>query len=329
MKRRLFVQKTSMTAAGLTLLGLHSCSKGSDNTENQNSEETIETAASPALFFELSLAQWSLHSQIRGGQIDFLDFAKKGEYFGVKALEYVSQLFPDEKFTDDILKELNQRADEHGMVNHLIMIDHNGDLGVLNETERMQAIENHKQWIDAAATLGCSTVRVNMEGDGTEDEIKTAGVDSLGQLSEYASQHNINVVVENHGGLSSNVDWLVSVLSEVNMDNCGALPDFGNFCIEKQQNEAGEEECVNEYDRYKGVELLMPYAKGGVSAKAKKFDDQGNEVNTDYTRMMKIVKDAGFSGYIGIEYENDIADEEDNGIMKTKELLIREGSKLG
>jgi len=323
MKRRNFVQHSSAAFAGLSLLGLTNCGSSDNKSTEQNSSETEN-----ALFFKLSLAQWSLHSQIKNGTLQHIEFAEKASEFGVDGLEYVSQLFPNEKFTDELIKEMNLRAEGEGLANHLIMIDHNGDLGINDSNERQQAINNHKQWIDAAAALHCQSIRVNMAGDGTNEEIIMAGTESLSALSEYAAQYNINILVENHGGFSSNIDELVKIFQQVNLPNCGALPDFGNWCIQKGKDEEGKEKCINEYDRYKGVKLLMPHAKGGVSAKAKKFDENGNELTTDYTQMLKIVKDTGFKGYIGIEYENDDADMEDKGIRMTRELLIREGKKL-
>ena len=319
MKRRNFVQNSSAALAGLGLLGLSQCS-------TPGKQEGTETASaeSPDLFFKISLAQWSIHSQIKKGTLKHIEFAEKAKSFGVEALEYVSQLFPDENFDDALLKELNTRAEGEGLVNHLIMIDHCGYLAINDETERKSSIEKHRRWIDAAAVLKCSSIRVNMEGDGTLDEIIANGTESLRTLSEYASQFDINVLVENHGGFSSDVDQLVKIFDNVNMSNCGALPDFGNFCIDKDEND----DCIREYDRYKGVELLMPYVKTGVSAKAKRFDEAGNEIDSDYSRLLKTVKDSGFTGYIGIEHETDDAEAEDEGIRRTKELLIREGSKL-
>jgi sugar phosphate isomerase/epimerase len=321
MNRRTFVERTSMTAAGISLLGLSACGKKTTEISSSDSTEIMNESAS--LFFKISLAQWSLHSQIREGRIGFLDFAKKGRQFEVEALEYVSQLFPDGKFSDKILKEVNLRADDHGLKNHLIMIDHNGDLAVLDDALRAEAVNNHKAWIEAAASIGCSSIRVNMKGNGTVQETIDYGAESMANLCEYARQFEMNVIIENHGGFSSNIDELVKLFEKVDMENCGALPDFGNWCLERKDGK-----CIKEYDRYKGMELLMPYARDGVSAKAISFDEEGNEVGTDYSRVLKTVKDAGFNGYIGIEYENDDPDKEDEGILMTKELLIREGSKL-
>lgn len=158
-------------------------------------------------------------------------------------------------------------------------------------------------------------------------------VDGLGRLSEYAATAGLNVIVENHGGFSSDGSWLASVMQQVGMDNCGTLPDFGNFCIVRGPRDAdGNRPCLEEYDRYQGVADLMPYAKA-VSAKAHDFDEQGNEKHTDFFRMMKIVLEKATPAwdatgrYVGIEYEGKELDQM-AGIAKTRALLERVRSEL-
>lgn len=264
------------------------------------------------LFFDISLAQWSLHKTLFGGKLDNLDFPEvAAKTFGIHAVEYVNQFFKDKAKDTAYLRDLLQRADDNGVKNVLIMIDGEGALGSTDEKERTKAVTNHYKWVEAAKFLGCHAIRVNAAGKGTPDEIKVAAMDGLGRLSEFAAQHDINVIVENHGGPSSHGDWLSAVLRGVGKDNCGSLPDFGNFY---------------EYDRYQGVTELMPFAKG-VSAKANVFNEKGDEANIDYRRMLRIVKDAGYRGYIGIEYEGDKLSEEE-GIKATKRLLERVGAEL-
>ena len=264
------------------------------------------------LFFDISLAEWSLHRTLFGGKLDNLDFPKTAaETFGIHAVEYVNQFFKDKAKDNTYLADLNQRAKDYGVTNVLIMIDGEGALGAPDDKERRQAIENHYKWVEAAKFLGCHAIRVNAAGKGTPEEVKAAAIDGLGRLSEFAAQHDISVIVENHGGISSHGDWLSAVLQGVGKPNCGSLPDFGNFY---------------EYDRYQGVKDLMPFAKG-VSAKTNVFDAQGNESNIDYRQMLQIVKDAGYRGYVGIEYEgNELSEEE--GIKATKRLLERAGAEL-
>ncbi len=295
---------------------------GGEASSESSGGGSSEQAAS--LFFDISLAQWSLNKAFfgRGGAekrdpMDFPTIAKNE--FGINAIEYVNQFYMG--MDGGFVQELKKRCDDAGVQSLLIMCDREGNLGDLDEAARIQAVENHYKWVDAAKELGCHSIRVNAAGQGTADEVKAAAIDGLGRLTEYGEQNSINVIVENHGGYSSDGQWLSSVISQVGSNYCGTLPDFGNFCMEY-----GENGCANEYDRYKGMEELMPYAKG-VSAKANAFDADGNETRTDFTRMLQIVKDAGFKGYIGIEYEGSELSEAD-GIMATKALLEKVGKAM-
>ena len=274
-------------------------------------------------FFEISLAEWSLHKELFSKKITNLDFpvvAKKE--FGISAIEYVNAFFKDKAKDTNYLNELLMRCNDNGVKNHLIMCDGEGNLGELDNAKRLQAVENHYKWVEAAKYLGCATIRVNAYGVGTAAEVKTAAIDGLGRLGEFASKVGINVIVENHGGYSSDGSWLSSVMKEVGEKNVGTLPDFNNFCLTRQGNK-----CVEEYDRYKGTLEMMPYAKA-VSAKSLDFDAQGNCIETDYVKMLKIVKDSGFKGYVGIEYEGDKVGEYE-GIKKTKALLERVRAEIG
>ncbi|MEE2738255.1 MAG: sugar phosphate isomerase/epimerase family protein [Planctomycetota bacterium] len=257
--------------------------------------------------FQLSLAEWSLHRSLQQNRLDNLDFAKvTREEFGLGAIEYVNTFFKDKARDDRYLVKLNTRASDHGVKQLLIMVDGEGDLGDPDSSKRKVAVANHHQWIEAAKQLGCHSIRVNARSKGSYEEQLKLAVDGLSALSEYGLKYGINVIVENHGGLSSNGRWLTAVLRRVNSPVCGSLPDFGNFY---------------EYDRYRGVEELMPFAKA-VSAKSHDFDEMGNETATDYFRMMKIVLQAGYSGFVGIEYEGTRL-KEYAGIHATKRLLER------
>lgn len=260
--------------------------------------------------FEISLAQWSLHRTIRSGKLDALDFAKvTKEKFGLDAIEYVNQFFKDKAKDAKYIAELKKRADEHGVKSLLIMCDGEGRLGDPDDAARTRAVENHYPWVDAAKTLGCHSIRVNAASEGSHDEQVKLAADGLRRLTEYGAKAGLNVIVENHGGLSSNGAWLAEVMKTVGHPRCGTLPDFGNFRVSADL----------EYDRYLGVRELMPYAKA-VSAKSHDFDDEGNERHTDYRRMMGIVLDAGYRGYVGIEYEGGRLSEE-AGIVATRKLL--------
>lgn len=267
--------------------------------------------------FKISLAQWSLHNAFFKKTQDPVDFAKiaKTEY-GIDAIEYVNQFYKDKKKNDDYLKDLKKRADGEGVKSVLIMCDGEGALGDADEGKRKTAVENHYRWVEWAVLLGCHSIRVNAQSSGSYDEQMKRAADGLRQLSEFAAKSKINVIVENHGGLSSNGAWLAATIKMVDLKNCGTLPDFGNFRVSNKE----------EYDRYKGVTELMPYAKG-VSAKTHDFDDKGDETHTDYRKMMKIVLDAGYKGYVGIEYEGTKISEPE-GIKATKKLLEKVQEEL-
>jgi len=255
--------------------------------------------------FRISLAQWSLHRALFDGTIDNLDFPREAKRtYGIDAVEYVNQFFKDKAKDLDYLGELSQRADDEGVTSLLIMCDGLGKLGDPDNTARTAAIENHFPWVEAAKRLGCHSIRVNASSTGSFEEQQKLAADGLSRLGEYAGQLELNVIVENHGGLSSNGDWLAGVMKLVDRANVGTLPDFGNFY---------------DYDRYRGVEDLMPFAKG-VSAKSHAFDPDGNETKTDYRRMLKLVIAAGYRGYVGIEYEGKELPEPE-GIRATKRLL--------
>ncbi len=283
-----------------------------------------EIMASPAkkLWFDISLAEWSLHKELYAKKITNLDFpgiAKKE--FGISIVEYVNQFFKDKANDTAYLNELLTRCKDNGVKNHLIMVDGEGGLGELDQATRNKAVENHYQWVEAAKYLGCKTIRVNAYGKGSYEEIAKAAVEGLSKLGEFASKTGINIIVENHGGSSSNGKWLSGLMKEVNMKNVGTLPDFGNFCIKR-----GKDDCEESYDRYQGTAELMPYAKG-VSAKTYDFDEKGNCIETDYTKILKIVKDSGFRGIAGIEYEGSKLSERE-GIKATKALLERVGPTI-
>src|SRR5262245_43256867 len=263
--------------------------------------------------FLISLAQWSLHRAFFGKKLDPMDFAKVAKQdYGIDAVEYVNQFYKGKAEDKKFAAELKKRADNNGVRSVLIMCDGEGALGDPDEKKRQKAVENHYKWVDLAKYLGCHSIRVNAQSRGSYEEQMRLAADGLRKLTEFGAKHDINVIVENHGGLSSNGEWLAGVMKKVDHPRCGTLPDFGNF---------------DKFDRYKGVELMMPYAKG-VSAKSYDFDDKGNETKIDYPRMMKIVLDAGYHGRVGIEYEGGKLSEPE-GIRATKKLLERIRTEIG
>lgn len=333
MKRRNFIRNSSQAGLALSLLGIYGC-KENKKQEVPAAENTMVTNE-VAPFFKLSLAQWSIHKMIREGGVDPYSFAEKAKNWGFEGLEYVSQLYnpelSDAEYSAEAMAAFvaksNAEAQKHGLKNVLIMIEGQGNLAVSDPKERMEAVERHYKWVDAAAAMGCHAIRVNLAGSDVPEEWKVNSVDGLTKLATYAKTKNINVIVENHGGLSSNAAMVADVMATVNMDNCGTLPDFGNFCIKRKDPNDYAAGCAEMYDIYQGVKELMPHAKA-VSAKSHDFDANGNDTGIDYKKMLQIVKDAGYTGFIGVEYEGSVLGEE-AGILATKELMLKVAKELG
>lgn len=259
---------------------------------------------------KISLAQWSLHREIFEGNLDNLEFAGTSKTeFGIDRVEYVNRFFRDKD--TGYIKEMRKRADDAGVKGLLVMVDGEGMLGDPDLPERIKSVEQHCRWIEAAHILGCHSVRVNPDSVGSPEIQMDLVVDGLTRLTAHGADYGVHVIVENHGGLSSNGKWLSEVIQKVNDPGCGTLPDFGNFRISNTEY----------YDRYTGVKELMPYAKG-VSAKSWDFDETGEETEIDFEKMLRIVYEAGYNGYIGIEYEGNRLSERD-GIIATKKLLER------
>ena len=300
--RRNLLKFAAVSAAGAAF----GCS-----TSNPSADSVAKDKKAP--LFKISLAEWSFHNaMLKDKSMDHLDFAKAARTeFDIDGVEYVNQMFMDKAKDQAYLADMKKRADDHGVRSVLIMCDREGDLGDPDEAKRKLAVENHYKWADAAKYLGCHSIRVNAKSKGSYDEQVKLAADGLARLSDYGATLGLNVIVENHGGLSSNGQWLASTIKATGKKNCGTLPDFGNFKISPTE----------EYDRYKGVSELMPFAKG-VSAKSHEFDEKGNETKTDYMRIMKIVLDAGYHGFVGIEYEGSKLPERE-GIKATLALLKR------
>lgn len=312
MKRNEFIKLSTLGLLGFSLAPSNSWS---------------ELLKDDELFFKISLAQWSLHRTLQSGKLDPLDFPVKARKdFGLDAVEYVNQFFMDKAQDKKWLSDLKQKCSDNDVKSLLIMVDGEGSLSSNIKSDRDRAVENHYKWIEAAQFLGCHSIRVNLHGEGSEQEWKKASVESLKGLTRFGMDHNVNVIVENHGQWSSKGELLSEVMAEVNLEQCGTLPDFGNFCIRRRDGDMWESPCVETYDRYKGVDEMMPYAKG-VSAKAHAFDEHGNETSTDYKKILSVVKSHNYSGYIGIEYEGPNADE-DQGIRNTIALLKKAGAAL-
>ena len=297
MKRREFIKQTAAATSAIALTGISS---------------SLISGCSKSNPFEISLAEWSLHRSLQSKEIDHLDFysVAKNE-FNISAVEYVNSFFFDKAKDQRYLNEMKLRASDLGVRSLLIMCDNEGNLGDPDLKKRTKSVENHYKWAEAAKFLGCHSIRVNARSSGSYDEQIELASDGLRRLTEFGEKLEINTIVENHGGLSSNGKWLSAVMDKVDHPRVGTLPDFGNFRIE------GDEW----YDRYQGMKELMPYAKA-VSAKSHEFDSNGNEIQSDYYKIMDIVLKAGYSGYVGIEYEGNVHSEIE-GIKLTRDLLIK------
>ncbi len=311
MKRRKFNKIVSSLSSGIILSNGYSCS-------NLNKVDK----------YGISLAQWSLHKMIKIDKtLNPIDFAQKSKELGYDAIEYVSTLYRPilEKLSiKEMTKKLINKSKEHDVKNLLIMVDDEGNLSSSNLSEIKEAIDKHKRWIEMASKLECHSVRVNLEGEDQLNKWKDNSIKGLSLLSEFASNYNVNIIVENHGGNSSIGKELAEVIKNVNLDNCGTLPDFGNFCIKRKNGSLYDGPCDIEYDKYEGMRDLMPYAKA-VSAKSYDFDPFGNETTIDFKKMMDIVDEFNYNGYLGIEYEGN-NHSEINGIELTKKLIQKYNS---
>lgn len=293
------------------------------------------------LSFDISLAQFSFASEFFSGKHNTMDFPAKAKHeFGISIVEYVSMFFKDKGSDVTFFKELKKRADDLGVKNNLIMVD-DENIAEVDPGKRNHAVENHYKWVDAAKILDCNSIRVNlgsMEQTETAEEVAAAALEGYSKLLEYGNKNELDIIVENHIGHSCNGKWLAGIMKQVNNKRAGVLPDFGNFCIKRTkpatQDLAGymNTKCLEEYDKYKGMEELMPYAKG-VSAKSHKFDTQGNETEIDFPRMFDIIKKAKFKGIVGIEYEGGLMQmmglpdylSNEEGIRATKKLIEKMG----
>ncbi|WP_299536026.1 TIM barrel protein [Ulvibacterium sp.] len=287
---------------------------------------------SPSKFLEMkapkiSLAQWSLHRALEKGNLLAIDFASiSKDTYGIHAVEYVNQFYMDHATDEGFWNTMKERADDSGVKSLLIMVDNEGDLGNPKDKERKKAVENHYKWINAAKILGCHSIRVNAFGQGTKAELKQPLISGLGTLAEYGAQEKMNVLIENHGLHTSDGKYITDIIKAVANPYLGTLPDFGNWCLNKEWGSTQNNACDQVYDRHQGLADFLPYAKG-VSAKSYDFDTKGNETVMDYVRLLQMVKDSDFDGYIGIEFEGENMNEPE-GIRATKALIERVWANL-
>lgn len=283
--RRHFLATCAAASAGVGALGVSGL-------------RAAQRASAP--LYKISLAEWSINQPLRKGTLQHLDFPKIAKGLGIDAIEYVNQFFMDKATDKAYLAEMNTRATGEGVTQVLIMCDSEGNLGDPDAAARQTAVENHYKWVEAAKTLGCHSIRVNAYSSGTPDEQMKLVADGMHKLCVFADPHGLNVIVENHGGQSSNAKWLVETIRRADHPRAGTLPDFGNFAITRRDPKKPDAK-VESYDSYAGVKEMMPLAKG-VSVKPTVWDFQGNNGPIDLPRMMSIVVQAGYHGYCGIEH---------------------------
>ena len=314
--RRKFIQKTLLATAATGLP--HAAMKAT----------SYLSKSPPVSEPKISLAQWSLHRALENGDMKALNFAKiaKNDY-GIDAVEYVNQFYVDMVKSEKFWAQMKERAENEGVKSLLIMVDNEGDLGNPNGLERSKTVENHYKWIHAAKIMGCHSIRVNAFGEGDRTSLRTSLVAGLGKLASYGAKENISVIVENHGLHTSDGAFMAGIIKEVNSPHLGTLPDFGNWCLNAKWGSTQNNQCDDVYDRYQGVADFLPFAKG-VSAKSYAFDSDGNETIIDYHKILKIVKDFGFVGYIGVEFEGEHMPEP-AGIKATKKLIEKVWKELG
>jgi L-ribulose-5-phosphate 3-epimerase len=307
MKRRTFIRNSALGATALSFTPL-----------------MAYTAQKKAL--QISLAQWSLHRSFNDGILDPVDFAAIAmEKYDIDAVEFVNGFYSDRATDEQFWNQMKARSAAAGVENLLLMVDDEGDLGAANKQERLKSVENHYKWVHAAKLLGCHTMRVNAFGDSNREIYRASIMDGMAKLADYAAKSDINIVIENHGLFSSDAALIAGIVKEVNRSNFGTFPDFGNWCLSAKWGTT-QGDCDSVYDRYKGVAELLPYAKA-VSAKSYNFNAQGEDTKIDYSRMMKIVKESDYNGYIGIEYEG-MEKSEHEGILITKALMKKSWNNL-
>jgi len=302
MKRRTFIRSSVL---GATALAMHPLG--------------AQSAKEKAL--HISLAQWSLHRSFQDGSLDPVDFAAIAQdTYQLDAVEYVNGFYLKQAGDETFWNNMKDRSANAGVKNLVLMVDDEGDLGDARERTRLKSVENHYKWVHAAKLLGCPTMRVNAFGDPDRETYRQAIIDGMSRLAAYAAKEDIHIVIENHGLFSSDAALIAGIIREVNMPNFGSFPDFGNWCLSAKWGTT-QGECDRVYDRYQGVSELLPYARA-VSAKSYNFNDKGEDTKIDYYRMMKLVKDSEYTGYIGIEYEG-MEKSEHEGILITRELMTK------
>ena len=309
--------KIRINASLLSLITI--CLFISCKTEVQKVTESSEVSSKHT--FKFSLGQWTYHKDLFSGKMSTFDFIDKTKILGFDGVDFVNQFFIDKAHDNNFLDSLKFSLNKNSLEPVMIMVDREGDLGNLDSDKRKEAVKNHLQWVDAAKYLGCKFIRVNAFGDGDQEKVFEACYQSISSLADYAAEKGIQILIENHGGYSSDGDWLVNLANKLKEKQVGLLPDFDNWCIERENGERWNTPCIKEYDRYQGIKQLLPFAQS-LSVKSFEFDVNGNEIKTDFKKMFQLIEDMGYKDYIGIEFEGD-GMEPTEGVEKTLDLINR------
>lgn len=257
------------------------------------------------------------------GPRDPMDFPRLArDAYGLEAIELEASLHYAHVRNDAYFARLRQQCDASGVRCVVISNMWEGNLASL-QGQPEQTARNYHRWVDIAAIMGCRLLTVNVNARrGNRDLLAARAAEGLVALTSYSGPRGITVLVENHGWYSAYPPWLVGIMETVNSPFCKLSVDLGNFCTRWDSGQCVEQQ----YDPYEGVALMMPHARH-VSAKMLGFDERGNDVRTDYVRMLRIIRDAGYQGYIGIEYAGDQLSP-DHGIRASLALLRRATSEL-
>lgn len=229
---------------------------------------------------DISLAQWALVQEIRDGKWKNSDFPRIArEDFDINGIEFVSTLF--ELPTYSYLKRLQRDAEKYKVTMVLIMVDDEGETCDPSREMRIQTAINHRKWVDIAKFLGCHSIRTNCRGpkDAPKDRALGWAADCYNRLLEYAAAAGIGILIENHGGLSNDPDWMISLFKKVDNPYFGSYPDWRG--------------PGREFDNYEYLRKMLPYA-GGMS-----YRNQPTEEQT--ARLIKLCRNSDYRGWYGIE----------------------------
>ena len=280
-----------------------------------------EAAKSNDDSLHFSVGQWTFHEELFDSIMNNFEFVDKAAELEFNGVEYVNQFFIDKARDFQFLDALSKHATSKGLTNSMLLVDLAGNLAASSEAERLKALESHKEWVIACSKLACPAMRINMHGDGSPDSIREQGLKSLKILAPFADSNSVKILIENHGGISNDADWLLDMIQSLDHPNVGLVVDFDNWCVVYENGSLWGKNCIQEYPRYEGMQKLLPFADN-ISVKAFVFDTYGEDSKTDFKQMAQIIDSLGFEGSFGIEYEGDQL-MPGQGAVKTRQLISK------